>query len=184
MTSSIVARIALVALCAISADALHVTPTRLRLAPSPKARASIPTAWAGEDKFLKFSAENIPSGMSPTVFGIGASFLFISGSGVVVAGVLEKIAPGTLPPINAITDISNAAMMDAVRTGQVSKMSATFWAQGYFLDVLQQYFASKLPAPEFIAQWCNIDGHYDLCLSAKSMAQEASASLARPPMER
>ena len=147
-------------------------------------RAPAPIGWAGEGKFGKFGSANVPEGVPTWAFGVGLAALFLSNFGVVLLVAAERASPGSMPPINAITDISNAAMERAVQNGETQPMLATMWANGYFADVLQQYFASHLTAQDFIGQWCAEQGHYDLCMSAKQATQARVESASLAPLER
>ena len=145
-----------------------------------------------------FSLDNIPSGMEPWAFYLGLGVLLVSNVrrsgasrkvnlvcacsctqcsprfrtctqfGVVALVLVSKASPDSLPPLNALTAISNAAMEQAVAAGDIPKPMATFWAQRYWFDLIGEFQASKIPATEFITQWCSDASHHDLCLTAKS----------------
>jgi hypothetical protein len=131
--------------------------------------------WAGESRAKKlFLKDNIPDGVSPLAFGVGAAFLIISNFGVAAVVALDRLAPGSMPPINAFTDIANVAMEQAVLSGEVPKPLATFWAQAFWFDLLTEYSRAGLPSQEFVASWCSTPDHYDWCIAAKDVARSRS----------
>ena len=109
--------------------------------------------------------------MPPWAFGLGLAILLVSNLGVAALVVVDRVAPGAVPPINAFTDISNVAMERAVAAGEVPKPLATFWAQSYWAGLLSEYFDAGLPAADFVAQWCEAPDHYDVCIAAKEVAK-------------
>ena len=158
-------------LCAGLCDAFAQLP-RATLAARCQ-RSSTPTLkWAGQSRANKlFSADNIPSGMSPQVFGLGVGILLVSNFGVALVVALDRIAPGSAPPINAFTDIANVAMERAVAAGDVPKPLATFWAQSMWFDMLREYMAAGEPAADFVARWCEAGPErFEWCTAAKELS--------------
>lgn len=132
--------------------------------------------WAGESRAGKlFSADNIPAGVPPWAFGLGLFVLVSSNLGVALLVAVDRIAPGTLPPINAFTEIANAAMERAVASGEVPKAYATFWANGVWLELFRDYADAGVDAQSFVASWCESTAErVEWCTAAKAAAQEAA----------
>ena len=129
--------------------------------------------WAGEGRAKKlFSADNIPKGVPPWAFYLGVVFLLLSNFGVAFVVAADRLAPGSMPPINAFTDIANAAMERVVADGQVPKPLATFWAQALWADMLREYSAAGISAQEFVPRWCEFSTErFEWCTAAKEAAQ-------------
>ena len=75
---------------------------------------------------------------------------------------LARLGVVNPPPINAFTDITNAAMEEAVRNGIVQPLFATAWAQAFWLDLLSQYNAAPVPG-EFLTSYCTDAAHVTWC---------------------
>lgn len=142
-----------------------------------RSRATV-SMWAGESRAGKlFSMANIPKGMSPVAFGLGAAVLIVSNFGVAAFVAAERLAPGSMPPINAFTDIANVAMERAVASGEIPKAMATFWSQRFWVDLISEYNAAGVPAQDFVQQWCSADNdRYEICMAAKQAAQARASS--------
>ena len=158
-------------------------PPQPRVSPALKRRHAGPLLWAGEDAFAAnklFSRANLPRGIPPWAFFAALGLLLLGNFGVVLLVVAERLAPGSVPPINALTDIANAAMEAAVSDGEVPKPMATMYGQQVWLNLLGEYLSSGQNAPEFVARWCESDSsHVDLCLAAKAEAVARGAASAR-----
>lgn len=143
-------------------------------------RARLLNAWAGEDLLKQrglFRRSAIPSGVSPWQFYSGVTFLLISQFGVVGFVIVSRLSPDSVPPVNAFTDIANVAMQEAVASGEVAPMMATFWAQAFWADLIGQFIQSGVAAPVFVQQWCESDAARTLwCTSAKAVAESRAAS--------
>lgn len=131
--------------------------------------------WAGESRAGKlFDSGNIPDGVPPWAFFLGLAVLLISNLGVVLLVVADRLAPGSMPPINAFTEIANAAMDSVVASGEVPKPLATFWAQGLWADMFREYAAAGVKGPEFVASWCEASAErVQWCTAAKEAAAQA-----------
>jgi hypothetical protein len=170
---------ALLCLCLASgADALAARGAR-PVAATPRPRARPLAAWAGESAFKSsklFSSANIPRGVPPAAFYAGLGAFVAANLGVVGLVALDRL--GLAPPINALTDIANAAMDDAVRAGTLPPALATFWAQSLWTELLGEYLRAGLAPQDFIAQWCESDPvHTAWCTTAKEVAQARAAAL-------
>jgi len=144
-------------------------------------RTAEPRMWAGEDAFRRklFTTSNLPSGVPAWAFFVGLILLALGNFGAVALVIIDRAAPGSLPPLNAFTDIANAAMDSAVSQGEVPKPMATVYGQWFWADLLSNYFASGMTAPEFVASWCESEpSRVDLCVAAKAIA-EARSSVGR-----
>ena len=157
--------------CATLCDAFAPLPRATPASRCPRTSTPI-LKWAGQSRANKlFSADNIPSGMSPQVFYAGVGILLVSNFGVAAVVALDRIAPGSAPPINAFTDIANVAMERAVAAGDVPKPLATFWAQSMWLDMLREYMAAGEPASQFVANWCEAaPERFEWCTAAKELS--------------
>ena len=47
-------------------------------------------------------------------------------------------------------------------------MVATAWGQGFWFDLVKQFYASEKPA-DFVLTYCMEKEHYDWCLTAKEV---------------
>ena len=89
---------------------------------------------------LRFWKTSANVGENPVVPIIGALAVF-SQLNFVVLFVLLKLGLIQLPPLNAFTAITNAAMEDRVQAGTLDKMVATGWANGFNFDLVKQFYA-------------------------------------------
>ena len=139
-----------------------------------------PVCWAGEnlrkDKgFFRSSA--IPAGVAPWQFYLGLLILFVSNFGVAVIAAAERINPGSTPPVNAFTDIANAAMVDVVERGEVPAMMATFWSQRLWANLIGEYLQAGQTPEQFVSQWCESEPTRTAwCLTAKAVAEARMAA--------
>ena len=181
------------------------TPSTPAIASSARTEAPL-LKWAGESRAGKlFSADSecttslpciswhalkrtcpvlaptdIPQGVPPWAFFLGLVVLLVSNLGVAVFVGIERMAPGTMPPINAFTEIANAAMERAVASGEVPKPLATFWAQGLWADLLREYMAAGESPQDFVSQWCeSTSERVEWCTAAKEASRAAAAAAAR-----
>ena len=77
---------------------------------------------------------------NPVAIGVGVLAVF-SQLNFVLLFVLLKFGLVTLPPLNAFTAITNAAMEERVQAGLLDKMVATGWANGFNFDLVKQFYA-------------------------------------------
>ena len=157
-----------------SANGFAASSPALRGARMQPKRTRPLNAWAGEDLLKQrglFRESAIPSGMAPWQFYLGLSALLVSNFGVVFLVIVSRLYPNSVPPVNAFTDIANVAMQEAVASGEVAPMMATFWAQAFWADLIGQYFQSGVAAPDFIQQWCESEETRTAwCTAAKAVA--------------
>lgn len=88
---------------------------------------------------------------NPVAIGVGVLAVF-SQLNFVLLFVLLKLGLVTLPPLNAFTAITNAAMEERVQAGTLDKMVATGWANSFNFDLVKQFYARRyvmrlLPMP-------------------------------------
>ena len=107
---------------------------------------------------------------NPVAIGVGVLAVF-SQLNFVLLFVLLKLGLVTLPPLNAFTAITNAAMEERVQAGTLDKMVATGWANSFNFDLVKQFYASGAP-DDFVLKYC-MDKmepeHFNWCLSAKEV---------------
>jgi hypothetical protein len=60
------------------------------------------------------------------------------------------------------------AIDERVAAGTLDKMVATAWGQGFWFDLVKQFYASEKPA-DFVLTYCMEKEHYDWCLTAKEV---------------
>jgi len=80
---------------------------------------------------------------NPVAIGVGVLAVF-SQLNFVLLFVLTKLGLVTLPPLNAFTAITNAAMEERVQAGTLDKMVATGWANRFNFDLIKQFYARRL----------------------------------------
>ena len=88
---------------------------------------------------------------NPVAIGVGV-LAVLSQLNFVLLFVLLKLGLVTLPPLNAFTAITNAAMEERVQAGTLDKMVATGWANSFNFDLVKQFYARRyvmrlLPMP-------------------------------------
>ena len=79
---------------------------------------------------------------NPVAIGVGVLAVF-SQLNFVLLFVLLKLGLVTLPPLNAFTAITNAAMEERVQAGTLDKMVATGWANSFNFDLVKQFYARR-----------------------------------------
>jgi len=87
---------------------------------------------------------------------------YFSQFGIIGFAALAKLGLVKAPPLNTFTAIANAAMDQAVATGEVQPLMATAWAQGFWADLFTQYYSSGQP-DDFVAKWCAVTEHVGWC---------------------
>ena len=60
------------------------------------------------------------------------------------------------------------AIDERVAAGTLDKMVATAWGQGFWFDLVKQFYASEKPA-DFVLTYCMEKEHYDWCLTSKEV---------------
>ena len=85
---------------------------------------------------------------NPVAIGVGVLAVF-SQLNFVLLFVLLKLGLVTLPPLNAFTAITNAAMEERVQAGLLDKMVATGWANGFNFDLVKQFYARR-----YVMRYC------------------------------
>lgn len=162
---------------AVAVAAVLSTADGLRLPLLPERRRAAVKACDGGDGGNKWTATSMPRNVFRTPSSIQGS------PGLVAFGVLgiasqlfdplliglSRLGLISLPPMNAFAAISNAAMEQAVASGEVPALLATAWAQRFSLDLYAQYFDAGAPA-DFVGRWCADAGHAELCKAAEAAA--------------
>ena len=87
---------------------------------------------------------------NPVAIGVGV-LAVISQLNFVVLFILLKLDLVQLPPLNAFTAITNAAMEDRVQAGTLDKMVATGWANGFNFDLVKQFYARLINVKRLLA---------------------------------
>eukprot|EP00967_Tisochrysis_lutea_P036189 scaffold43532_cov34-Tisochrysis_lutea.AAC.1 len=78
---------------------------------------------------------------------------------------LARLGLVKAPPLNTFTDITNAAMEQAIASGELQPIMATAWAQGFWVDMFKEYYSSGQP-DDFVATWCAFAEHSSYCSAA------------------
>ena len=118
-------------------------------------------------KFWRTSA-NFENSAGARVIGV----LFLVGqlSAPLLVG-LQRMGIVDPPPLNTFTAITNAAMDAKIADGSLNKMVATGWGQGFYFDLVKQYYSSGGRQADWIPAYCNLPEHVDWCNTAiKSVA--------------
>ena len=162
-------RFALLAACIGSAQAIVVGRSH-RLPSSPRRSCVVASADGKVDGYLAKSAAALLAKENRISFAIGGFFIFGQLTSPVLVG-LDRLGLIELPPLNALTSITNAAMDAEIASGGVPAIMGTMWAQRFYVDLISQYRA----APEgFLREYCNDAAHTAWC-SAASVAAALQA---------
>ena len=97
---------------------------------------------------------------------IGVLFLVGQLSAPLLVG-LQRLGIVDPPPLNTFTAITNAAMDAKIADGSLNKMVATGWGQGFYFDLVAQYYSSGGRQAEWIPSYCNQPEHVDWCNTAR-----------------
>ena len=117
--------------------------------PIIRSRARAPHPAMAEEKYspttrpLAFWKTSANVRDNPVAIGVGVLAVF-SQLNFVLLFVLTKLGLVTLPPLNAFTAITNAAMEKRVQAGTLDKMVATGWANRFNFDLIKQFYARRL----------------------------------------
>jgi hypothetical protein len=84
---------------------------------------------------------------------------------IIPYAVLARLGLVKAPPLNKFTDITNAAMDQAVASGELQPLMATAWAQGFWVELFKGYYTSAQP-DDFVATWCAAVEHAAYCSAA------------------
>ena len=137
--STFMAAVMVVAVSALRSPALPTIRSRAR-APHPAMAEEQYSPTTRPLAFWKTSA-NVRD--NPVAIGVGVLAVF-SQLNFVLLFVLTKLGLVTLPPLNAFTAITNAAMEERVQAGTLDKMVATGWANRFNFDLIKQFYARRL----------------------------------------
>ena len=117
--------------------------------PTIRSRARAPHPAMAEEQYspttrpLAFWKTSANVRDNPVAIGVGVLAVF-SQLNFVLLFVLTKLGLVTLPPLNAFTAITNAAMEERVQAGTLDKMVATGWANRFNFDLIKQFYARRL----------------------------------------
>ena len=137
--STLMAAVMVVAVSALRSPAVPIIRSRAR-APHPAMAEEKYSPTTRPLAFWKTSA-NVRD--NPVAIGVGVLAVF-SQLNFVLLFVLTKLGLVTLPPLNAFTAITNAAMEERVQAGTLDKMVATGWANRFNFDLIKQFYARRL----------------------------------------
>ena len=137
--STFMAAVMVVAVSALRSPAVPIIRSRAR-APHPAMAEEKYSPTTRPLAFWKTSA-NVRD--NPVAIGVGVLAVF-SQLNFVLLFVLTKLGLVTLPPLNAFTAITNAAMEERVQAGTLDKMVATGWANRFNFDLIKQFYARRL----------------------------------------
>ena len=128
---------------------MAVSALRSPAVPIIRSRARAPHPAMAEEKYspttrpLAFWKTSANVRDNPVAIGVGVLAVF-SQLNFVLLFVLTKLGLVTLPPLNAFTAITNAAMEERVQAGTLDKMVATGWANRFNFDLIKQFYARRL----------------------------------------
>ena len=126
-----------------------VSALRSPAVPIIRSRARAPHPAMAEEKYspttrpLAFWKTSASVRDNPVAIGVGVLAVF-GQLNFVLLFVLTKLGLLTLPPLNAFTAITNAAMEKRVQAGTLDKMVATGWANRFNFDLIKQFYARRL----------------------------------------
>lgn len=84
---------------------------------------------------------------------------------IIPYAMLARLGLVKAPPLNTFTDITNAAMDQAIAGGELQPLVATAWAQGFWVELFKEYYSSG-QADDFVATWCAATEHAAYCSAA------------------
>ena len=145
--STFMAAVMVVAVSALRSPAVPML--RSPALPTIRSRARAPHPAMAEEQYspttrpLAFWKTSANVRDNPVAIGVGVLAVF-SQLNFVLLFVLTKLGLVTLPPLNAFTAITNAAMEERVQAGTLDKMVATGWANRFNFDLIKQFYARRL----------------------------------------
>jgi hypothetical protein len=125
-----------------------VSALRSPAVPIVRCRARAPHPAMAEEKYspttrpLAFWKTSANVGDNPVAVGVGVLAVF-SQLNFVLLFLLTKLGLVTLPPLNAFTAITNAAMEERVQAGTLDKIVAPGWANSFNFDLIKQFYARR-----------------------------------------